>query len=130
MKKISEDNDKLTEENQRFNKDNIIFKKRLSSIEDISMYIRSYQCDNCNFESEDRDKLIEHMTKNHDDIKKEYYVHFGTLAVASCCICKNMLYNTEYLDKHKKLQIQCSIRNLCTTVENPEGDYYAAMDHC
>jgi hypothetical protein len=130
MKKISEENDKLTKENQKFNKDNKVLKEKLSCIEDNSMYIRSYQCDECNFESEDRDTMIEHMTENHDDIGKEFYVHTGTLAFAGCCICKKMFYNTEDLDKHNKFQIQCSICNLCTAVENPEGDYCIAMDHC
>ena len=68
--KISEENDKLTKENKKINKDNNILKERLSTIEDNGVYIQSYQCDNCNCESEDRDKKIEHMTENHDIIEK------------------------------------------------------------
>ena len=94
------------------------------------MYNQSYQCDNCNLESENRDKMIEHMTENHDNIEKEFYVHSGTLAVASCCICKKLSHKTEDLDKHNKLQIQCLTFTLCTTAEIPKGDHCAAMDHC
>ena len=68
MKKTSEDNDKLRMENEKLNKDNKILKKRLTSIEDKNMWIQSNQCDKCNFKSEDRNKIEEHMTNNHSEI--------------------------------------------------------------
>ena len=70
------------------------------------------------------------MTKNHDDIKKECHAYSETLFVAICCVCKKIFYNTEDLDKHNKLEIQCTNFNLCTTADNPEFDYCAAMEQC
>ena len=64
MKKTSEENDKLRMENEKLNKDNTILKKRLTSIEDKNMWTQSYQSDKCNFKSEDRNKIEEHMTNN------------------------------------------------------------------
>ena len=100
MKKISKENEEK--------KTNIyIFKERLSSIDDKNIYVWSYQCGNWRFESDYRNKMIDKMNANHEDFEKECYLYSGTLAVASCSICKKIFYKTEDLDKHNKLKIQC-----------------------
>ena len=87
MKTIREDNDKLKMANEKVIKDKSILKKRLTSIEDKNMWIQSYQCDKCNFKSEERDTIEEHMTNNHSEIEKEYYVESDMIAVEICFIC-------------------------------------------
>ena len=42
--------------------------------------MQSYKCDKCNFKSEDRNKIEEHMTNSHSEIEKEYYVESGAIA--------------------------------------------------
>ena len=69
--KISEDNDKLRRDNEKLNKDNNIFKEQLTSIENKSMHIQRYQCDNCNIKSEGMTKMEKHMIDNHSEIEKE-----------------------------------------------------------
>ena len=45
------------------------------------------------------DKMIEHMTDNHDEVKTEEYVETCILAVESCYICNKMFYSEGDLDK-------------------------------
>ena len=129
MKKISEENDKLRMENYKLNKDNSILKKRLTSIEYKSMNIQSYQCDKCKFESKDRNKIEEHMTDNHNEIEKEYYVESDMIAVEICFICDKVFYSKEDLDNHKQLKFKCSICKVCVTEGSSEIDYCSAMEH-
>ena len=60
---------------------------RLTSIEDKSMNIQTYQCDKSKFDSEGRNKIEKHMTDNHSEIEKEYYVESDMIAVEICFIC-------------------------------------------
>ena len=129
MKKIREENDKLRMANEKIIKHNKILKKRLTSIEDKNMWIQSYQCDKCNFKSEERDTIEEHMTNNHSEIEKEYYVESGEIAVEICFICDKVFNSKEDLDNHKQLDIQCSICKVCATERGSEFDYCAAMEH-
>ena len=129
MNKISEDNDKLVKENEKLKKDNNIFKERLTSIEAKSMYVESYQCDNCKFDSEDRNTIEKHMTDNHNDIEKECYIESGMIAVEICFICNTVFYSKENLDNHRKLENHCSICKVCTAVGSSASDYCSAMEH-
>ena len=129
MKKIREENDKLRMANEKIIKDNKILKKRLTSIEDKNMWIQSYQCDKCNFKSEERDTIEEHMTNNHSEIDKEYYVESGKIAVEICFICDKVFYSKEDLDNHKQLKFQCSFCKVCVKGGSSEIDYCSAMEH-
>ena len=51
------------------------------------------------------DKMIEHLTENHDEIKIEEYVESSTLVVEMWCICNKIFYSEEDLEKHKELEI-------------------------
>ena len=102
---ISEENDKLRMANEKLNKDNTILKKR--SIKEKSMHIQSNQCDKFKFESEDRNKIGQHMTNNHFEIEKEYNIESDMIAVEICLICNKVFYSKEYLDNHKQLKFQC-----------------------
>ena len=93
------------------------------------MWIQSYQCDKCNFKSEDRNKIEEHMTNNHSEIEKEYYVESGEIAVEICFICDKVFYSKEDLDNHTKLEIQCLICKVCMAVRSSKFDYCVAMEH-
>ena len=44
-----------------------------------------------------------------------------------CFICSKLFYSDEDLDKHKKLEIHCSAGQLCTTADNSEFNFCAAM---
>ena len=46
------------------------------------------------------DKMIENMTENHVEIKKEECVESSTLDDEMCCICNKLFYSEEDLDKH------------------------------
>ena len=52
-----------------------------------------------------------------------------TLAMEMCFICSKLFYSDEDLDKHKKLEIHCSAGQLCTTADNFEFNFCAAMGH-
>ena len=93
------------------------------------MWIQSYQCDKCNFKSEDRDTIEEHMTNNHSEIEKEYYVESGEIAVEICFICDKVFYSKEDLDNHKLLKYHCQICKVCVTGGSSEIDYCSAMEH-
>lgn len=129
MKLRSEDNDKLRMVNEKLNKDNTILKKRLTSIEEKSMNIQSYHCDKCKFESEDRNKIEQHMTDNHSEIEKEFYIESNMIAVEICFICDTVFYSKEDLDIHKQLKFHCQICKVCVTGGSSEIDYCSAMKH-
>ena len=93
------------------------------------MWIQSYQCDKCNFKSEDRNKIEKHMTNNHSEIEKEYYVESGEIAVEICFICDKVFYSKEDLDNHKLLKFHCQICKVCVTGGSLEIDYCSAMEH-
>ena len=38
------------------------------------------------------EKNKEHMTHDHEEIKKEFYVESGFIAVESCCICELVFF--------------------------------------
>ena len=100
-----------------------------SSIEEKKVYFRNYQCCECNYKSGDMDKMIEHMTEKHVEIKKEEYVESSTLAAEMCCICNKLFYSEEDLDKHKQVEIHCPSCELCTTAETSDFDFCTAMEH-
>ena len=77
-----------------------MFKERLTRIEDTSIHVQIYQCDKCNFKSEDMNKMEKHMTVNNNEIEKECYVESGMIAVEICYICDTVFYNKEDLDNH------------------------------
>ena len=85
--------------------------------------------DKCNFKLEDRNKIEEHMTNNHSEIEKEYYVESGEIAVEICFICDKVFYSKEDLDNHKQLKFKCSICKVCVTEGSSEIDYCSAMEH-
>ena len=47
--------------------------------------------------------MIEHMTENHDEVKKEEYVDTCTLAIERCYICNTIFCSEDDLDKHNEL---------------------------
>ena len=116
----------LRKENKGLNCVNKIFKKRLSHMNDNNVYIYKYKCCQCSFGSRYMEKIKEHMTADHEEIKKEFYVESGCIAVESCCICKKVFYSTEDLEKHTKIEIHCSMCDICTTVGRSELDCCAA----
>ena len=116
-------------ENEKVIKDKSILKKRLTSIEDKNMNTQSYQCDKCKFESEDRNKIEQHMTDNHSEIEKEYYVASDMIAVEICFICDKVFYSKEDLDNHKQLKFHCQICKVRVTGGSLEIDYCSAMEH-
>ena len=116
--------------NEKINKDNTIFKKRLTSIEEKSMNIQGYHCDKCKFDSEDRNKIEQHMTDNHSEIEKEFYIESNMIAVEICFICDTVFYSKEDLDIHKQLKFHCQICKVCVTGGSSEEiDYCSAMKH-
>ena len=124
-----EDNVQLRKKNKELNCVINIFRKRLSYSKDKKVHICTYQCCKCNFESEGMEELKEHMTDEHEEIRKESYVESGVIAVESCCICQTVFYSREDLEKHIQLEIQCSMCEVCTTVGRSELDYCAALEH-
>ena len=62
------------------------------------------------------EEIKEHMTAEHEEIRKESYVESGVIAVESFCICQKVFCSREELEKHILLEIQCSICEVCTTV--------------
>ena len=123
MKIRSEDNDKHRLENEKLNKENTIIKKRLTSIEEKSMNIQSYHCDKFKFESEDRNKIEQHMTDYHSEIEKEFYTKSNMIAVEICFICDKVFYIKEDLDIHKQLKFIFQICKVCVTGGSTEIDY-------
>ena len=50
--------------------------------------------------------MIEHMTEDHIDIKKEEYMESRKLAV-ELANCKKVFYSEEDLEQHNQVQIHC-----------------------
>ena len=124
--KSEDESGELRKENKDLNCVNKILKNRLSHMKDSNVYIYKYKCCQCNFGSRYMEKFKEHMTADHEEIKKEFYVESGCIAVESCCICKKVFYSTEDLEKHTQMEIHCSMCDICTTVGRSELDYCAA----
>ena len=111
--KSEDESGELRKENKGLNCVNKILKKRLSHMKDNNVYIYKYKCCQCSFGSRYMEKIKEHMTADHEEIKKEFYVESGCIAVESCCICKKVFYSTEDLEKHTQIEIHCSMCNVC-----------------
>ena len=108
---------------------NNIFKKKLASNEEKKVYIQNYQCCEFTYKSCDMEKMIEHMTENHKDIKKEEYVESSELSVEICYVCHKLFYSQEDLVKHNQVEIYCPSCGLCTTAETSDFDFCTAMEH-
>ena len=124
--KSEDESGELRKKNKDLNCVNTILKKRLSHMKDNNVYICKYKCCQCNFGSRYMEKIKEHMTADHEEIKKEFYVESGCIAVESCCICKKVFYSTEDLEKHTQMEIHCSMCDVCKTLGRSESDDCAA----
>ena len=86
MNKHKIENSELRVQNKKLVIFNNGFKKKLACVESIP----NFQCSKCSFDSEDMDKIMEHMAVNHDEVNKEEWVESSTLAVDRCFICNNI----------------------------------------
>ena len=104
---------------------NDIFKEKLLSVENQTNYYHTYQCSMCEFDSGHRDKVTDHMNKNHN---KSYEAE-GTYGVD--CMCKKLIYDQEDLENHEKEHtIKCGICGACMNPESPELTYCVSIEHC
>ena len=78
----------------------------------------------CEFESGHRDKVTDHMNKNH----KKAYEAEETYGVD--CMCKKLCHDQEDLEKHEKEHtIKCGICGACMNLESPELRYCVSIGH-
>ena len=98
----------LIKERKNMNVINDILKEKLLSVENQTNYYHTYQCSMCEFYSGHRDKVTDHMNKNH----KKAYEAEETYCVD--CMCKKLFYDQEDLEKHEKEhKIKCGICGAC-----------------
>ena len=114
----------LIKESKNMNVINDILKKKLVSVENQTNYYHTYQCSMCEFDSGHRDKVTDHMNKNH----KKAYEAEETYGVD--CMCKKLFYDQEDLEKHEKEHsIKCGICGACMNLESPELRYCVLIGH-
>ena len=85
----------------------------------------------CDFESRDKNEIINHMTINHEEVDKQCYVNEdtsedGELCIEDCAICKKIFYSEESLKKHGEGSGTCG---LCMKMDNRDQKYCSAMEH-
>ena len=124
-------NNKLKQLNTVVEAKNKTLMKKLLEVEYNKKYIREYQCEMCDFESRDKNDIINHMTINHEEVDKQCYVNEdtsedGELCIEDCAICKKIFYSEESLKKHGEGSGTCG---LCMKMDNCDQKYCSAMEH-
>ena len=77
---------------------NKVFFKKLEQIEDVKKHWQEYQCALCNYKSSYKKEALSHMSVNHMEVNKKYFVKSGDLDIE---ICKKIFYCEEELKKYE-----------------------------